>query len=113
MHEQPYGSVGDYFVELSFYADRKFLSSPCGDANQFMAKTLPEWIITSGKSPRDCVSDEQLKAFPFQIKLGNQFLLGRKVAASSVVDLTPLYRELKAPIDGVSSSLPQDLPFRY
>ncbi len=113
VHEQPYGSVGDYFVELSFYADRKFLSSPCGDANQFMAKTLPEWIITSGKSPRDCVSDEQLKAFPFQIKLGNQFLLGRKVAASSVVDLTPLYRELKAPIDGVSSSLPQDLPFRY
>ena len=109
---QPYGSYGDYEAELRFYTHRAFAFSYCKDANEKTVKINPEWIITSGDHLSVCLNSKVLSQYFYQIKIGNQFLLG-KIKPTVPFDLTPLYRELKAPIDGEAVQLPHDLPYRY
>lgn len=110
---EPYGTAGDYFVETIFYTGRRYLETQCANANPLIEKEKPEWIITSGARLQDCVSDRNLTRYPFRIQLGNQFLLGQKNVTGSATDLTPLYRELKVPVDGEPAPLPKDIQYRY
>jgi 4-amino-4-deoxy-L-arabinose transferase-like glycosyltransferase len=114
-HLQPYRSGGDYYVEVVFYTNRRYLTAMCRDASERVRTLKPEWVITSGIMASDCIQLSLLANYPFRLKAGNQFLLSRNDVARTegVMDLTPLYLELKATVDEVPPSLPRNQFYRY
>jgi len=105
---QPYGGHLDSVYELSFYTGRAVLQGTCKTAGELLAKENPAWIVVSGENLERCLSREARALFPVQYRFGRQFLLSRIIPRDSATDLTPLWRELRAPLDGKSQDYPQD-----
>jgi 4-amino-4-deoxy-L-arabinose transferase-like glycosyltransferase len=113
-NKEPYGTSGDYFVETAFYTERKFYAARCDEANAKAGHLQPEWIMTSGSNPFECLGQIDPKLYPSVFRFGNQYLLGKmKPADSRIFDFTPQLRALRAPIDGQSTPLPKDIYYRY
>ncbi len=114
-HVQPYGNDGDTYVEIAFYTNRGFTSASCDGAAGKVAEVRPEWIITSGTAPGDCLTPALLGRYPFRVRAGNQFLLSSRdiPAENGVFDLTPLYLELNATVDDEPPPLPKNQFHRY
>ena len=111
--EQPYGSSGDYGVEVKFYTNREFLSTDCAGANALIASEKPRWILIFGKNRSACLSAENQTRFATHLQFGNQFLLSDLLPRDKVGDLTPLARELRAPLDCGAAPLPKNRYYRY
>jgi len=112
---QPYGSFGDYRVEIMFYANRDTINASCDEAPRLIALEKPAWILVSGEHYPQCVRDAA-KQYPVRYLFGNQFLLSRVVppqGVDSVIDLTALARDLQAPLDCEASALPKNRYYRY
>ncbi len=93
-----YGGQNTYFCEIAFYTGRKELNSNCNDALEKVKKIKPAWILFSDNG-KDCFKNDPLLEYPTRIKFGTQHLYGIYPMSSSEMDLTPLYRELKPPVD--------------
>ncbi|NDG83594.1 MAG: phospholipid carrier-dependent glycosyltransferase [Proteobacteria bacterium] len=105
---QPYGGHLDSIYELSFYTGRRVIQGSCKTAEESVMKQNPSWIVVSGVHLTECLSDKARAAFPVEYRFGQQFLLSRIIPRDSATDLTPLWRELRAPLDGKSQDYPRD-----
>lgn len=111
--QQPYGSFSDYNVEIGFYANRQAESSSCGDAAARIETEKPAWILVAGSNLRDCLPEAARALYPVRYRFGNQYLLSRLILPEEALDLTPLARELRAPLDCGPVPLPRDRYHRY
>jgi hypothetical protein len=112
--QQPYGSWIDYKAEINFYTGRQMLYSECAEAKKYLdTESDIGWIIVSGTNLQDCISPEVQRRFKKRFEVGNQYLLTRLIPDSDTTDLTPLERELRAPIDCVAAPYPKDIYHAY
>lgn len=111
--QQPYGSFSDYSVEIGFYANRRAVNAGCADANAAVARENPAWILVAGSNLRDCLDERVRHAYPVRYRFGNQYLLSSVIPLRDALDLTPLARSLRAPLDCAPVPLPQDRYHRY
>jgi hypothetical protein len=70
----------------------------------------PAWILLAGDAAERCLKNEDLPQYLSRIKFGSQYLWGIYPQESRELDLTPLYRELKPPVDCVPFKL-EDTPW--
>ncbi len=110
---QPYGTAGDYSVEIAFYSNRPFFESQCQDADRQVQLRNPRWIIVFGKNETTCLGEDVRAQFPVRYQFGNQVLLTNRVPSGHGTDLTPLMRELEAPLDCDPAELPRNRYYRY
>jgi hypothetical protein len=110
---QPYGSNGDYGVEIGFYANRRVVGTSCADANATAVKEKPNWVIVSGDHLEKCLTEEFRRSYPVRYRFGNQYLLSNLIDPKNALDLTMLARDLRAPHDCDPAPLPKSRYFRY
>jgi 4-amino-4-deoxy-L-arabinose transferase-like glycosyltransferase len=109
--EQPYGGKLDSIYELTFYTGRRVLQGTCESAEDQIKTQNPEWIVVSGANFKLCLKESTRSKYPAQYRYGRQYLLSRIIPKEAETDLTPLRRELRAPLDGSPSPLPTDSYF--
>ena len=108
---QPYGGKLDSIYELTFYTGRKVIQGACDRAEEQIKVDHPEWIVVSGANFKNCLKETTRAQYPVQYRFGQQYLLSRIIPKESETDLTPLRRELRAPLDGAPAPLPKDSYF--
>ncbi len=96
---QAYGGEQEYLAEVQFYTNRKVVGTLCGEAEKKVRDFNPEWIIVSGENKDKCLSESLRAPYSVTYQFGNQYLLSRIMDPKLVTDLTPLARDLKAPLD--------------
>jgi hypothetical protein len=109
--EQPYGGKLDSIYELAFYTGRSVIQGACTTAEDQVHALNPEWIVVSGSNWSQCLKERTRSNYPVQYRYGRQYLLSRIIPKEAETDLTPLRRELRAPLDGVPAPLPKDSYF--
>lgn len=108
---KPYGTYADYQALLQFYTGRATLEASCeASAAQALQDARIAWVISSASQAQACLAAPEFGArFPVVFRYGNQILLTSRIPAGGVaVDLSPLARELQAPIDCRPTPLPRD-----
>ena len=110
---QPYGSNGDYGVEIGFYANRRMVGTSCADANATAVKEKPNWVIVSGDHLEKCLTEDFRRSYPVRYQFGNQYLLSNLIDPKNALDLTVLARDLRAPHDCDPAPLPKSRYIRY
>lgn len=95
---QPYGGAGDYKAEIGFYTNRQWLVSNCDQAKNTIREKNPKWILLSQSSYQNCLADVERSKYKTIYKYGHQLLLTSIDIPRAVFDLTPLSRELQAPL---------------
>ena len=108
---EPYGNFDDYKPELEFYTGRKVESVTCENVSA-RAVDAP-WLILTRFSLENCLDQDAHASFSSSFQLGSQFLLSRLIPVTQKVDLTPLERELRAPLDCQAAPLPKDRYHSY
>jgi hypothetical protein len=106
---EPIGSSQDYRLVLNFYTGRTVTIEGCESLGTALQKNRPRWIILSEENYSHCLTAEEKKKFPNQIKVGHQLLLTDAIPKDSLTDLTILERELKPVIDCRPQALIQDI----
>jgi hypothetical protein len=111
---EPVGSDLDYTLYLSFYTGRTVDVTKCDRLNaSILSGHSPDWVILSHENLRACLSPEARAKYPAGLLVGTQYLLGTKLAASPVTDLTPLELGNQAVIDCQAPRYPRDLWHKY
>jgi hypothetical protein len=110
---QPYGAFVDYLPLLNFYTGRHAVSAGCEDASRAALAADVAWVLIAGENFEHCLSADARARFPRVFLSGNQYLLTRRIPVAATVDLTPLERELRAPVDCAAAPLPRDRYHAY
>jgi len=109
---EPIGSAHDYRLVLNFYTGRTVDIEGCESVGTVIRKNEPQWIILSEDNYKRCLTPDEKKKFPTQIKVGHQLLLTDEIPKPSETDLTVLDRELKPVVNCRPQPYTQDIYHR-